>query len=502
MPPKKGKKMDLNAFLMDESTGGSWADEMDSLPTGPSGDPTLNVGALGGSHLSRGMGGDRGGYGGRSGGDFESDRPPRAELPIPTAPPYTAFVGNLSFDVLEDDLKDFFTGLSTTSIRLVQGHDMRPKGFGYVEFANVEDLKSALALTGQTVGSRPVRISVAEAPKTREGRADEEQTWTRSGPLAPLPGRSGGGGFDRDRNRTSDFGAPEVEREGPIRGGKFVPSAPSEPRSRFGGGFGGGDRSVSGPSGFGGSRDREFTPAPEVERDAPIRGGKFVPTAAPPERSERRTASGPSRADEEKTWSRGGALPPLAKTGGDFGSRGGFGDRGDRTPPQGEQPQRQRLQLSARSATPSTEVSPTGSPAPSSRPSPFGNAKPVSVAEKEREIEEKLAKEREAVQAKLAAEKEQREAQKKSASTKTDSSDRQKEVEEKIAKARAEAAVAKQSAPSPAPAAAPEVTPVAEKKAAVPASLRKEGFSYSSAANAKDDKSVSELAKKVEGTTV
>lgn len=43
----------------------------------------------------------------------ESDRsydrgPPRQELPLPTAPPYTAFVGNLSFDVREPEVEDFF----------------------------------------------------------------------------------------------------------------------------------------------------------------------------------------------------------------------------------------------------------------------------------------------------------------------------------------------------------------------------------------------------------
>lgn len=42
----------------------------------------------------------------------DSDRgfdrgPPRQELPLPTAPPYTAFVGNLSFDVREQEVEDF-----------------------------------------------------------------------------------------------------------------------------------------------------------------------------------------------------------------------------------------------------------------------------------------------------------------------------------------------------------------------------------------------------------
>ena len=52
-------------------------------------------------------------------GGFDSDRPPRAEVPFPTAPPYTAFVGNLSFEVGEADLESFFTGLSVRFLSCV-----------------------------------------------------------------------------------------------------------------------------------------------------------------------------------------------------------------------------------------------------------------------------------------------------------------------------------------------------------------------------------------------
>lgn len=37
--------------------------------------------------------------------------PPREDLPLPTQPPYTAFVGNLAFDLTEHDLESFFDGL-------------------------------------------------------------------------------------------------------------------------------------------------------------------------------------------------------------------------------------------------------------------------------------------------------------------------------------------------------------------------------------------------------
>ena len=33
---------------------------------------------------------------------------PREEVPLPTQPPYTAFVGNLAFDLTEEDLGAYF----------------------------------------------------------------------------------------------------------------------------------------------------------------------------------------------------------------------------------------------------------------------------------------------------------------------------------------------------------------------------------------------------------
>lgn len=37
--------------------------------------------------------------------------PPRDDVPLPTQPPYTAFIGNLAFDLTESELLHFFSGL-------------------------------------------------------------------------------------------------------------------------------------------------------------------------------------------------------------------------------------------------------------------------------------------------------------------------------------------------------------------------------------------------------
>ncbi|GAA5938068.1 Tif3p [Sporobolomyces koalae] len=411
MPPKKQKaqKMDLSAFLADENTGGSWADEMDTLPTGPSGAGADMGGVgLGGSHLSRNMQGrdGPGGFGARD--RYDDGRPQRIEVPIPTEPPYTAFVGNLTFEVIEADLEDFFTGLSVKSVRLVSGQDGKPRGIGYVEFETVEDLKNALTLSGQDLAGRVVRISVAEARAARTGRADEATSWERTGPLPSLGGGGRSGGFGAPRSggfERQGGGFDDVERDGPIRGGKFVPSAPAPDRG-FGGGFAsGGPRPDRGP-GFSGF---ERAPPVEIEREGPIRGGKFTPSQ--PE-APRRTFE-PSRADEGP-WARGGALPPPPAG----SERRGFGSGFSRENSSSEIPiARRPLQLSARSASTtaiapsSTPVSPSASATPKSNP--FGNAKPIDTATKEKEVADKLEKQRQEQAAIAQKEREERELAKK-----------------------------------------------------------------------------------------
>ena len=49
------------------------------------------------------------------------------------------------------------------SIRVVSGHDGKPKGFAYIEFGTLDMLKAALAQSGQQVANRAIRVSVAEA---------------------------------------------------------------------------------------------------------------------------------------------------------------------------------------------------------------------------------------------------------------------------------------------------------------------------------------------------
>ena len=88
---------------------------------------------------------------------------PRPLIPMPTQPPYTAHVGNLAFDLTESEIENYFQDCKVISVRVMKDKvDNRPKGFGYVEFGDLESLKKALSLSDGQLAGRSVRISVAE----------------------------------------------------------------------------------------------------------------------------------------------------------------------------------------------------------------------------------------------------------------------------------------------------------------------------------------------------
>lgn len=173
---------------------------------------------------------------------------PREELPLPSKPPYTAFVGNLTFECTEQELGDMFADMETNSVKIIRGHDEKPKGFGYVEFKTLDGLKDALTRTGMQVMGRSIRVSVAEPPKSSSGgfggfggpsMADSADQWRRAGPLPPRsPPRSNTRTFSSSRFGDSDApsGPPAADRDwSAARGSKFAAGA--EPPAREGGGL-------------------------------------------------------------------------------------------------------------------------------------------------------------------------------------------------------------------------------------------------------------------------
>ena len=79
------------------------------------------------------------------------------------------YVGNLSFNTSESQLRDLFAAHGeVASASLVMDRETgRPRGFGFVEFRNDEQAKAAIAaLNGKNVDGRDLTVNEA---KPREG---------------------------------------------------------------------------------------------------------------------------------------------------------------------------------------------------------------------------------------------------------------------------------------------------------------------------------------------
>src|ERR1700739_439725 len=93
------------------------------------------------------------------------------------------FVGNLSFDITENDLQDAFAAHGTVveAILMMDRTTNRPRGFGFVTMSTPEEAQKAIeALNGQPLDGRDLTVNIARPREERAG------------------GGGGGGGGRRD----------------------------------------------------------------------------------------------------------------------------------------------------------------------------------------------------------------------------------------------------------------------------------------------------------------
>jgi RNA recognition motif-containing protein len=95
------------------------------------------------------------------------------------------FVGNLSFQTTESDVRDAFEQFGTVeSVAIITDRDTgRSKGFGFVEMAEEDADKAIAQLSGAQLGGRALTVNEARPMVKRGG----------------FGGGSGGGGGRRDR---------------------------------------------------------------------------------------------------------------------------------------------------------------------------------------------------------------------------------------------------------------------------------------------------------------
>lgn len=82
------------------------------------------------------------------------------------------FVGNLSFDITENDLQDAFAahGTVTEANLMMDRATNRPRGFAFVTMSTEEEAQKAIAaMNGKNVGGRALTVNLARPREERPG---------------------------------------------------------------------------------------------------------------------------------------------------------------------------------------------------------------------------------------------------------------------------------------------------------------------------------------------
>lgn len=111
------------------------------------------------------------------------------------------YVGNLSFDATEDQLRSMFEAYGEVArASIVTDRDTgRSRGFGFVEMPDDSAAMSAIeALNGSSIGGRNITVNEAR-PKTERGGGGGGRGGYGGGRGGGRGGYGGGGGGGRER---------------------------------------------------------------------------------------------------------------------------------------------------------------------------------------------------------------------------------------------------------------------------------------------------------------
>jgi translation initiation factor 4B len=365
---------------------------------------------------------------------------------LPKRPPFTAHLSNVSFEADEEKIRAFFKDLKIVNVRLPVDERNRTRGYGYVEFVDRESLIAALTKKDTVFNNRPIKISLDE-PKAggyggRQGGGDRggdrggaqhdgplksdeadwrrpsepesesTNSWSMAGGRDQQRGGGGGGGYmQRGQQERGDYSSYNQNRrfgEGGQQQGRGGYQRRGEGYTQRGGGGGGG----GGGAWSGGRRDggqdnndggrRQHTSGGGGYGQHKSYGGDFSQrdrTHVEPKNDESPWKTQPAGAPEPQEVSHKEPTVVAAPV-------------ADASPTTSttEIKERPKISIAPRSI-PVGEAAAAAAPVVSAS-SIFGSAKPVNTAAREKEIEERLKKERELI----AAEK-KKEAEKQTTST-------------------------------------------------------------------------------------
>ena len=101
------------------------------------------------------------------------------------------YVSNLSFNIQDEDLREFFTayGEVTSAKVIMDKMTNQSRGFGFVEMSDDAASKTAIAeLDGATVDGRNIKVMEAKPKEDRPARTNNFRS-----------NNGGGGGYNKNR---------------------------------------------------------------------------------------------------------------------------------------------------------------------------------------------------------------------------------------------------------------------------------------------------------------
>ena len=113
--------------------------------------------------------------------------------------PRKLFVGNLSWNLTSDDLRQLFSEFGTVedAVVLTDKFSGRSKGFGFVTMSTDEEAQAAVdGLHQKDIDGRSIVVNVAQPPRPRDDRGPRRSFNDRGG----NDRRGGGGGGYRGGN--------------------------------------------------------------------------------------------------------------------------------------------------------------------------------------------------------------------------------------------------------------------------------------------------------------